>query len=202
MDQNPASPSISADLPEPSAESNDTSVGADPGQDDATADAPFKENVRLPPRRFRSSTSTSLLSIPAESVSAPASLPGSTNPSPTRSPIPTPLTLPTPAPSSSTRIGSPKTPDHVPHSPTYPTSYPPLNADTEVELGYINGFSEGGIGSFETRQEEEPLNGLGLGMEIGETETRKKKKRTSDEHGGLDREEGHEKRLKVEKERQ
>ncbi|GAA6018266.1 hypothetical protein JCM11491_005131 [Sporobolomyces phaffii] len=167
----------------------------DDEEEDPAATAPFKENVGPPPRRFRSSTSTSLLSLPTETVSAPSSLSGSVNPSPTHTPPPPPLALPLPPPSTSTRsFDAPKTPEYVPQSPTYPTSDPPLNTNSEVESGSLNGFSEGAIGSFGNTSAD-PLDGLGLGMAsyFGATESTRGKKRVSEE--GL--EANHDKRAKL-----
>ncbi|GAA5907999.1 uncharacterized protein JCM6883_004084 [Sporobolomyces salmoneus] len=186
----------------PSPEAEVSTIDGLEEEEEAMESVPFKENVQLPPRRFRSSTAN-------ETASAPPSLPGSINPSPARPPSPPRLSLPSPSTvptsSNSNRVETPpKTPDAFPHSPTYPTSYPPLNVNPEVELGGLDGFSEGGIGSFEKHSEAETLNGLGFGLESelyegGMHGHRKGKKRLSDEMSeerGADR--GKEKRLKPE----
>ena len=165
------------------------SVEADT-EEEVPVDAEIKENVRLLSRRFRSSTSHSLLSIPVtETASAPASLPSSTNPSPTRPPPPSHASLASSSTSeASIRIQTPpRTTDHVPHSPTYPTSYPSLNIDAEEESG---GFSEGGIGLFENLSDERSLNGLGFRVDIEAGDrsvdgSRRGKKRMSEENGDL-----------------
>ncbi|GAA5965498.1 hypothetical protein JCM3765_003307 [Sporobolomyces pararoseus] len=164
-------------------------------EEEVPADAATKENDRLPPRRFRSSTSNSLLSIPvAETASAPASLPGSANPSPTRVPSPPQLSLSLPTIGSSSssdasiRIQTPpRTTQHLPHSPINSNSYPPLNTGAERELG---GFSEGNRGLFENSSDERSFDGLGFRVDSrvceGSTSaTRRGKKRTSEENGEL-----------------
>jgi hypothetical protein len=154
-------------------------------EEEVPENAEIKENIRLPPRqRFRTATSNSLLSAPTESASAPASLSNSATHSPTQPPQ---LSLPVPSTSNPNRIETPpKTPEHEPLSPTYPTSYPPLNTASEVESGNLNGFSEGGIGSFESTCEEgeQPLAGLGL-SHFETIHSGRGKKRLSGENGEI-----------------
>ena len=177
-------------------------VVEDEPEDDPSASPPFKENVRLPPRRLRSATSTSLLSVAqADIAPTPASLPGSTNPSPTRATQAPSLSAPPPSNAVDTLNSNPpsrpetppRTPEAVLHSPTYP-SYPSLVTGRDVELGEATVFSDGGIGSFERGVSEQSLSGLGLRMEadgIGNSTARKTrgKKRISDEKVATNHEE-------------
>ncbi|GAA5922671.1 uncharacterized protein JCM15063_003384 [Sporobolomyces koalae] len=170
----PAAVSQEQSVPErsPDGEVTDVEVEAEP---------PFKENVRLPPRAPSATPSTA-----PQTSFAPASLPGSTVPSPPPRQVPPPpnaLPQRTSIASPAADRGVPKTPPPVlPHSPTYPTSDPPLTTNTEVELGNMFGFSEGATSLFESHaNSQNDLNGLGIDGDFVTT-ARSSRKRSSDEH--------------------